>query len=70
MRERFLDIWLGSYLRGLLPRMRRWRLRGNPTHVLFRIVDHFEPVACGRASRRRSRSPRGPGRSSPTERRP
>jgi hypothetical protein len=39
IRERHMQLWLGSYLR----RRRRPRVAG-PTHVLFCFVDHYEPM--------------------------
>jgi len=51
---RSLEIWMGSYLRGRWEK-RRARPRTNPTHILFCLVDHFEPVACGRSTLERER---------------
>jgi hypothetical protein len=51
---RSLEIWLGSYLRDLF-RKRRGDSRANPTHVIFCLVDHFEPIACGRSAPERER---------------
>ncbi len=51
---RSLEIWLGSYVRDLWRRSWRQPRRGL-THVIFCLVDHFEPVACGRSSLERER---------------
>lgn len=51
---RSLEIWMGSYLRDRWEK-RRARPRTNPTHILFGLVDHFEPVACGRSTVERER---------------
>ena len=44
MRQRRLDLWLPSYVRGAFARRRlRARRRDQLTHVLFLVCDHFEP---------------------------
>src|SRR6516165_9547901 len=40
-RQRHLNRWLASYVRGL-PRWRSPR-RGEPVHVLLCVADHYEP---------------------------
>jgi hypothetical protein len=44
---RSLDIWLGSYIRQRLARMISRASKRAPRHLLFCMVDHFEPIACG-----------------------
>ena len=51
---RALEIWLWSYLRDRWTK-RRVQPRPNPTHILFCIVDHFEPVSCERSTVERER---------------
>jgi len=44
VRKKYVTIWLGSYLRQQL-RPRYVALPGERTHILFCLVDHFEPLA-------------------------
>jgi hypothetical protein len=44
---RSLEIWLGRYLRQRLGAVVSRRGAGLPRHLLFCVVDHFEPVANG-----------------------
>ena len=46
---RSLEIWLGAYLRQRL-RLRPGPARGTRRHLIFCVVDHFEPVAHPRSS--------------------
>ena len=39
LRARNMEIWIGSYLRRPIP-----RVTGQPVHVMFCFVDHFEPM--------------------------
>src|SRR4051812_39054670 len=44
MRQRRLDLWVPSYVRGAFARSRlRARRRTQLTHILFLVCDHFEP---------------------------
>jgi hypothetical protein len=39
LRARNMEIWIGSYLRRRIP-----HVTGQPVHVMFCFVDHFEPM--------------------------
>jgi hypothetical protein len=44
IRQRRMDLWLPTYMRGIVDRRRlRARRRGQLTHVLFLVCDHYEP---------------------------
>ena len=49
MRRKHLHLWLGSYLsqRSIGRQARRDALPRAPIHVLFCMVDHFEPISAG-----------------------
>ncbi len=52
---RSLEIWLGQYLRQRLARRFSARRGCGPQHLLFCVVDHFEPVAYGSSTVERER---------------
>ena len=44
MRQRRLDIWLPTYVKGAVRRSRlRSRRARQTTHVMFLVCDHYEP---------------------------
>ena len=43
VRKKYVTVWLGSYWRQQL-RPRYAPLPGEHTHILFCLVDHFEPA--------------------------
>lgn len=49
VRSKHLMIWLGSYIRKRAVRSdsRKSPRREAPVHVLFCMVDHFEPISAG-----------------------
>ena len=46
VRKKHVSVWLGSYL-GQQLRQRYVALPGERTHILFCMVDHFEPISAG-----------------------
>src|SRR6266508_5274283 len=60
-KQKHIGIWLGAYLK------QRWR-RGRPfnpstlegpTHILFCMVDHFEPISAGSTKEQERQRMRG-----------
>src|SRR6478735_5635888 len=48
VRTKNLNIWAGTYLRAKLRKYCRFKVSSmSPVHILFCVVDHFEPVAEG-----------------------
>ncbi len=49
LRRKHVHLWLGSYLsqRARVRHVRREALARAPIHVLFCVVDHFEPISSG-----------------------
>jgi hypothetical protein len=52
LRQKHLHLWLGSYFaqRARARQARREALARAPIHVLFCMVDHFEPISAGSTS--------------------
>src|SRR6266511_582951 len=48
-RQRHIGIWLGAYLEQRWRRVRAFdqSTQEGPTHILFCMVDHFEPISAG-----------------------
>jgi hypothetical protein len=52
---RSLEIWLAGYVRDQITRRIRKPVTRGPRHIVFCMVDHFEPVAHGRSTVDRER---------------